>query len=180
MAENYIYNVNKHYKDIIVDCISKMNAMKVPISKSITFKETTGFSRYGFCKKTLNRDTHYAIAINKWFVEDSAIQATVMHELLHTVFGCYNHGKKFHLWAEAIYRESGILITVTGNHKLEDSAYKNKGIRRNVFKEEDFNPQTMVMMFCPKCNNTFAIKKTAFRRGARWICRKCRVQLLYR
>ena len=177
--DNYVYKVNTHYKELIKDCIEKCKAIDIPISTSITFRENTGYSRYGYCKKTAYRDSDYVIAINKWFVYDEAIIATIMHELIHSCRGCYNHGEKFHLYAMKIRAHYGIKVTVVGNHKLKDEAYKNKGIRRNVFKPSDFDKATMVMMYCPKCNNTFAIKKSSFRIGARWMCKKCREKLLY-
>ena len=176
---NYIYRVNPHYKSLIKECINELNVLNVPISKSISFKENTGFSRFGFCKKTPNRDTDYAIAINKWFEDDKAIKETIMHELIHTVYGCYNHGKKFKTYAGIINKDCKLNIMVIGNYKLNEKAYKNKGTKRNVFREEDYNPQTMVMMYCPKCRNTFAIKKSAFKFGSRWICRRCKERLLY-
>ena len=95
--ENYIFRVTPHYKKLILDCIEKLDALNVPISKSITFKMNTGFSRFGFCKRTPNRETKFAIAINKWFEDDIAIVETIMHELVHTIDGCYNHGNKFRI-----------------------------------------------------------------------------------
>ena len=174
----YIYKVNAHYKELIQDCILKLNAINIPISNSILFKENTGYSRYGYCKRIKNRETDFVIAINKWFVDDVDIISTIMHELVHTIDGCYNHGNLFHKYLKEINSKYNIKISVIGNHKLQDRAYKNKGIRRNVFKVEDYNPETMVIMYCPKCNNTFAIKRSSFRIGARWVCKKCRVALL--
>ena len=176
---NYIFKVRPHYQDLIEECIDDLNALNIPISKSILFKENTGFSRFGYCKKTPSGETDFVVAINKWFEEDKPIKETIMHELIHTVYGCYNHGKKFHQYADVINAKYNLDIVVIGNYKLQERAYKNKGSKRNVFKEEDFNPQTMVMMYCPKCHNTFAIKKTAFKFGSRWVCKRCRKQLLY-
>ena len=175
----YIYKVNNHYKDLIKNCIEKLAAINIPISQSISFKENTGFSRYGFCKRTRNKDTDFTIAINKWFEKDEDIITTIMHELLHTIDGCYNHGKIFHNYANLIYKAYGVKVTVYGNHQLNEKAYKNKGIRRNVFKAEDFDNKTMYLMYCPKCKNTFAIKKSSFKFGSRWMCKKCHQKLLY-
>ena len=175
----YIYNYKGHYKTLTEECIEKLNAIHFPIAKSILFKQNTGYSKYGYCKKNRGKETVYTIAINKWLEDDIAIKETIMHELIHTIPGCYNHGRLFHDYAYEVYRVYGIKISVTGNHKLNEKAYKNKGIRRKVFRAEEFDKATMVMMYCPKCQNTFAIKKTAFKWGSRWVCKRCREKLLY-
>lgn len=175
----YIFKTNKHYTDLINQCILDLNALHIDISDSITFKTNTGFSRFGFCKKTPRGETKFVIAINKWFEEDLAIRETIMHELVHTVDGCYNHGKKFHDIAYLVSEEYNLNITVIGNYKLNEKAYKNKGTKRKVFEVENFDPKTMVMMYCPECKRQFAIKKNAIKFNTRWVCKKCNKRLLY-
>ncbi len=175
----YIFKTKAHYTDLINECIVKLDALNVPISKDILFKTNTGFSRFGFCKKTPRGETAFVIAINKWFEDDLGLIETIMHELVHTVDGCYNHGAKFHKIAEMINQEYNLNITVVGHYKLNEKAYKNKGSKRKVFETQDFDPSIMVLMYCPKCQRRFAIRKTAIRFGSRWICKKCNKRLLY-
>ncbi len=175
----YIFKTNTRYTNLINECINELNALHIDISDSILFKTNTGFSRFGFCKKTPKGVTKYVIAINKWFIEDIAIKETIMHELVHTVDGCYNHGKKFHDLAYLISETYNSNISVIGNYKLDERAYKNKGSKRRVFEADNFDPKTMVMMYCPSCKRQFAIKKNAIKINMRWVCKKCNKRLLY-
>ena len=176
----YIFKTTKRYTKLIQECIDNLDALNVPISKDITFKTNTGFSRFGFCKKTPRGETQFVVSINKWFEDDLGLKETIMHELVHTIDGCYNHGQMFHKYAEIINQEYNLNITVIGNYKLNEKAYKNKGTKRKVFEPQDFDNETMVMMYCPGCNRQFAIRKTAFKFGSRWVCKKCNKKLLYK
>ena len=175
----YIFKTDYHYTFLIKQCIAKLNALNLPISNDILFKTNTGFSKYGFCKKTPKGETAFVIAINKWFEDDLGLEETIMHELVHTIDGCYNHGAKFHKYAEMINQEYNLNIAVIGNYKLNERAYKNKGSKRKVFETKDYNPKTMVLMYCPGCNRQFAIKNTAIKFNSRWVCKKCNKRLLY-
>ncbi|MCR4874289.1 MAG: hypothetical protein K5923_00935 [Clostridia bacterium] len=177
----YIFKTSKHYTGLINECINQMHALNIPISDSIEFKNNTGFSRFGFCKKTPYREgVSYVIAINKWFEDDIAIIETILHELVHTIPGCYNHGEKFRHYAEIINQECDLNISVVGNYKLNENAYKNKGSKRKVFDPKEYDQKSMVIMYCPRCLREFAIKKNAIRFNGRWVCRKCGRQLLYK
>ena len=176
----YSFKTSQHYKDKIYECIDKLNALGIPISNRIAFKTTTGFSKFGFCKRTPKDLLDFTIAINKWFEDDLALEETIMHELVHTVDGCYNHGAKFHDIADMINEAYNLNITVIGNYKLNEKAYKNKGSKRKVFEVKDFDENTMMIMYCPTCKQEFAIRKTAIKRGHRWVCKKCRKVLLFK
>ncbi len=175
----YIFKTNPHYTTLIKKWIYELDALNIPISKDILFKTNTGFSKYGFCKKTPRGDTNFVIAINKWFENDLDIEETIMHELAHTIDGCYNHGAKFKHYAEIINQEYNLNITVVGRYKLNEKAYKNKGSKRKVFEPKELDPKTMVLMYCPGCHRQFAIKKTAIKFNSRWVCKRCNKKLLY-
>ena len=128
----YIFKTKAHYTDLIKECIVKLDALNVPISKDILFKTNTGFSRFGFCKKTPRGETAFVIAINKWFEDDLGLIETIMHELVHTVDGCYNHGAKFHKIAEMINQEYNLNITVVGHYKLNEKAYKCAAVKKGT------------------------------------------------
>ena len=156
-----------------------INALHIPVSQNISFKTNTGFSRFGFCKRVKKED-NYVVAINKWFLDEKDLKETIMHELIHTVDGCYNHGKNFHKYADMIKSAYGLNVTVIGNYKLDERAYKNRNSKRKVFETNEFDPNKMILMYCPSCLREFAIKKDTVKFGSRWVCKKCRVKLLFK
>ena len=76
--------------------------------------------KYGKYKKN-------KIEISKWVMElnEDIIKNTVMHELIHCMPMCNNHGKEFKLYAEYINQKLGYNIKTTGNKK-EDYEKSNK------------------------------------------------------
>ena len=76
--------------------------------------------KYGKYKK-------HKIEISKWVMElnEDIIKNTVMHELIHCMPMCNNHGKEFKLYAEYINQKLGYNIKTTGNKK-EDYEKSNK------------------------------------------------------
>lgn len=84
--------------------------------KSFTIS-TRAKSRLGACKKTgLNS---FEISISKFILEDNVdtqvLKNTIMHELLHTVKGCFTHKGKWKLLSQIInetYPEYNIKRTI--------------------------------------------------------------------
>ena len=68
--------------------------------------------RWGLCTKLANGT--FSIEISDQLLQDnvekSALADTVMHEILHTVDGCMNHGKKWKECAETINKIYGMNI----------------------------------------------------------------------
>ena len=95
-------------------------------------------SRWGLCRKLANGT--FSIEISDQLLQDnvekSALADTVMHEILHTVDGCMNHGKKWKECAETINKIYGM------NIKRCTSA-EEKRIEIN----NDYN----YIIQCPKC-----------------------------
>lgn len=50
-------------------------------------------------------------------MEEKIIQMTIVHELLHTCEGCFNHGAKWKYYAEVMNNKYGYQITRIYSHK---------------------------------------------------------------
>ena len=96
-------------------------------------------NRWGNCR--FKKETHsYEIQLSDRLLQDGvaddgAVQ-TMLHELLHTVDGCLNHGAKWKSLAEKVYKNYGIVIKRT-NSADEKGVPDNKPMEaKYVFKCE--------------------------------------------
>lgn len=145
------------------------NELKIPISKNIIKEigEINGINTRGFCKQI---GDDYKISVSKFSDEFSEhIQTgTFIHELLHTINGCMNHGSLWQLYANKVSTRTKYKIkttwdkeelTVEQNHKLykyilkctfcgEETYYSNncKSLR---------NPE---QLRCYKCKNKTIVR----------------------
>lgn len=81
----------------------------------ILYGSITGFvvdtrpkRRYGQCRK---RGLTFEIGISKFMLDDSipdkALENTIIHEVLHTIDGCQNHGSKWKHYAGIVKEHLG-------------------------------------------------------------------------
>ena len=73
---------------------------------------------WGLCRK-INRygEKWFAIELNQYLFEGSkeAVMNTLLHELLHTCYHCFNHGKTWQKYAQKINTMYGFHIKRTEN-----------------------------------------------------------------
>lgn len=106
-------------------------------------------SRWGKCSYNRLTDT-YSIEISDRLVannvDDMALANTLAHEMLHTVYGCMNHGKEWKRLADIMNSEYGYNIQ-------RATSAEEKGIAReeNTRKEETYH----YIIHCEKCNATW-------------------------
>lgn len=108
------------------------------------YYENIGNKRYiKFAK--FNKHT---IEISKWvmLLEEKIIKNTIIHELIHCLPYCNNHGEEFKRYANYINKKLGYDISRVGNKK-EDYEKSNMKYTENVnFKYK---------IVCEKCKQTF-------------------------
>lgn len=147
---------------------------------------TRSTKRYGCCKQE-NPDKNYKIVqkrghrkiikyekfqnhyieISSWVMQldESIIKNTIMHELIHCIPFCNNHGKEFKKHAQYINQKLGYQITTKGNKEQDYQAsgieyvgtnhYKYKIICQNcnqVIYRKRFNANLIKKYRCGKCN----------------------------
>ena len=106
------------------------------------------------------------IEISSWVMQlnENIIKNTIMHELIHCIPFCNNHGKEFKKYASYINQKLGYNITTKGNAKSdyeesnlqyeEDNNYKYKIICQNcgqIIYRKRFNQNLIKKYRCGKC-----------------------------
>lgn len=94
-------------KDLIFfanQCINELEAIDVPINNVVEWTvNTRAKGRWGQCRR---KNGKYSINISSRLLEDDvtekALKDTIVHELLHTIDGCMNHGTKWLMYAELV------------------------------------------------------------------------------
>ena len=91
------------------------------------------------------------------------IETILIHELLHTCNGCFNHGKKWKLYSERVSEELGYKITRTQN-------YESLGLEKPKEKEE-----IKYIVKCSGCGAVFPRKRMCqlVKMPHKYKCGKC-------
>jgi len=107
------------------------------------------------------------IEISKWVMQldNKIIKNTIIHELIHCIPFCNNHGKEFKKYARYINQKLGYDIKRAGNPKVDfeksnipysekEEEYKYKIICKNCGQEiyrKRFNKKLITRYRCGKC-----------------------------
>ena len=163
--------INMKNKDVVGDIDIKIS--------------TRSTKRYGCCKQE-NPDKQYKIIkkigrrkivkyekfkthhieISKWVLDlnDEIIKNTIIHELIHCIPFCNNHGEEFKKYANYINEKLGYNIKARGNKK-ED--YE----KSNLVYEEDVSYKYKII--CEGCGQTIYRKRLNDKLLKRYRCGKC-------
>lgn len=105
---------------------------------------TRAKARWGYCVKVSKGlfDIQIAAALLQDDVDDQAVKDTIVHELLHTISGCFKHTGKWKQYANTINR-------LLPQYKIKrGSSYEEKGL-------EDLRPkpQCRYILKCLRCGS---------------------------
>ena len=175
-------------KKIGIDILNEKQYGKIEISIA-----KRNNKRYGCCKQEdpdknykiitkigrrrvvkYERFNKHHIEISKWVMEleDSIIKNTIMHELIHCIPYCNNHGTEFKKYAKLVNNSYGYDVSRVGNKKkdfeksnieyIEPKNYNYKIICKNC--KQEFYRQRLSRNFikkyrCIKCRGTFEVIK---------------------
>lgn len=106
------------------------------------------------------------IEISPWVLEldEKIIKNTIIHEVIHCLPNCNNHGKEFQKYARYINEKFGYNISRVGNKK-ED--YEKSNIEYN--EKEKYN----YYIKCTKCGQSFFRKRIDKHFVQKYRCGKC-------
>ncbi len=112
----------------------------------------------------------HKIEISLWVMQldESIIKNTIMHELIHCIPNCNNHGKEFKRYANYINTQLGYNIKTTGNKK--DDYQKS-----NLEYHEEVNFKYKIQ--CKACGQTFFRKRINKNFTRKYRCGKCNGKL---
>lgn len=154
---------NKYYQ-FLCDCRLEMperDQLEIAVN-------TRAHSFYGITRRVKGRPGYFRIEINKDLLDDrnpdTPLVETIIHELLHTVPGCFNHGEKWQGIVDIINQHTGLHISRT-------STIEGKGL-------VVFNPPNRAPLYrvtCPACGCSIEYRRAAkvVLNPERFVCGRC-------
>ena len=178
-------NKQEVLNELFNECIKELEAI------GITFKDNEiniiiskrNNKRYGCCRPEIPDENYkkvfrkgfkfiikyenykkYTIEISPWVIElnDDIIKNTIIHELIHCMPKCTNHGEEFKRYAKLINEKLGYNITRAGNKK-ED--YEKSNIEYNEIENYKYRIK------CKNCGQIFYRKRLNKNFTKKYRCR---------
>lgn len=172
------------------ECIKELTTININLNEEDIGKIDISFSkrktkRYGCCKQEepdkstayrKNRIIHYRkynkhhIEISKWLMDlnDDIIKNTIIHEIIHCLPDCNNHGKEFKKYCRLINEKLGYNISRLGNKK-ED--YEKSNLEFN----ENFKFKYIIT--CESCGLIYYRQRMGNNFTKKYRCGKCKGKL---
>lgn len=151
------------------ECMAELNSIGIKYGKITEFTiNTRAKKRWGQCKRI---PEGYSININVALLDErndiKGLKNTIIHEILHTCEGCFNHGADWKMLADKVKNKLGYDI------KRTDCA-DDKGIL-----EETIGIIANHKVVCTKCNNVFTRTRASklITHTEYYRCGKCRGKL---
>lgn len=94
----------RNLKQVAKTCMQELNNLGIEYGYVVRWEVNTRVKkRWGLCSKVRGG---FAIQVNKRLLDDDAdlngLKSTIIHELLHTCKGCWNHGAEFKRLAKIV------------------------------------------------------------------------------
>lgn len=149
--------------------ILELKEIGIPVSKNIekVSINTRAKSRFGACKVRKNTlgERNYTIEISSEILscEIKDISSIIIHELLHTCKGCFNHGKKWKIYSALVKEKLGYNISRT-------QSYESLGLNKPDEKEG-----IKYVVKCSGCGAEFPRKRLCnlVKNPHNYRCSKC-------
>lgn len=109
----------KYIDGLLALAVAQARAVKIPVSREIephVRLNRRARTRFGCC---VRRDGRYAIELSAQLAEqggEGAILQVLAHEVLHTCYGCSNHGQRWRGYAQRMNDAYGYHIRRTDNY----------------------------------------------------------------
>ena len=116
------------YSSILKKCMSDCKRWKIPISKNIK-KEVSFIKRsdcYALCERLRSgifRISFTTAGFEEYGISETAIYNLFMHELCHTIEGCFNHLKEWKFWVKKLNGHGCKINPYPFGHKKEYEGY---------------------------------------------------------
>lgn len=173
------------------ECVSELKTIGIDVTEpfvgSIDIKiASRNNKRYGcckqektdknFCKKVrkgrrivmeCDKFNKHHIEISKWVMElnEDIIKNTIIHELIHCMPYCNNHGEHFKKYAKIINEKLGYNISRLGNKELDYKA-------SNLDYEEN-KPKYRYEIICTGCGQKVLRQRVNKNFATKYRCGKC-------
>lgn len=105
----------RNLNEIIIECLNIVTSLSIPVEVNTPVKYNGRIrNKWGYCRR--KKDGTFEISIAKILGEEEipkkTLMAIILHEMLHTCPGCFNHGKQWKAYAKQIKDNFGIQIQV--------------------------------------------------------------------
>ncbi len=162
-VEEKILNYVEKAFHILDECNIKYSDRIVSITINNRLRSSWGLCR----KKNINNEKVFVIELNQYLLEgsDNAVMNTLLHELLHTCYNSFNHGKTWLRYAVKINAKYGYNIKRTENCEANE-----------------VEPQKLFKYFvkCKKCGNLIGKTRLCkvITNPEQYRCAKCKGSLM--
>lgn len=153
-----------------IECMDELDSIGIPYGKVLDFSvNTRAKKRWGQCKKVFGG---FTININVLLLDEqndvNGLKSTIIHELLHTCDGCFNHGEQWKRYAAKVYRELGYDIQRT-----------NSAEEKGVITEPETERTPKYQIVCNSCGHIWERYKMckAIKRIENFRCGYCNGRL---
>lgn len=124
-------------EQLLEKCRELLQSEKIPVCEGIIgLKINDGIrSRFGSCRKVqgvkkMNPEFEIEISGRMMNADDRAIETVLLHELIHTCYGCMNHGKRWKQYAGKLNQKYGYEIKPSSRY--EAFGLKDPGSREEI------------------------------------------------
>ena len=136
-------NLNEYVKK----CMGILDDLSIPYGNVVKFKQNSRAKRWGLCKRVAGG---FEIQINSCFLDErndeKGLMNTILHELIHTCDGCFNHGAKWQAYGEKVQNAYGYRISRT-------STAEEKGLSADAISQR--LKRAKYTITCSKCGTVF-------------------------
>lgn len=138
--------IDKRFQRLLEECKNELDYLDIKYY-NIQYVEvnTRAKNRWGQCRKD-NRNNTFSINLSNELLKttDKDIKDTLIHELLHTVDGCLNHGDMWKKYADKVNRAFGYNIK-------RRTSNEDKGLKTVLKTASDYKYNVV----CPNCGKTY-------------------------
>lgn len=141
------------FNELVVECKQMLEDIKIIIPQNITFNTNSRYTRrLGNCRRFIATNnfeisiaTHVVIGDD---VDYTTTKNTLLHEMLHTLDGCFNHGKTWKYYASLVKKNYGFDISRTGEITKKHQDVLNMG-------------KVIKTLKCESCGKEFSFPETS-------------------
>lgn len=144
-------NKQMYLNTIAEECRKNLENIGITTGKIVGYEVNTRAKRRWGQTKNFYGGAYFTININTALLDgehEDGLKSTLYHELLHTVEGCFNHGKKWDKLGDLVKAKYGYEINRT------DSA-ENKG-----FSEGEYKLKAKYTLKCAGCGKTIGFQRS--------------------
>ena len=89
------------------EAIREVSSLNFPLGKVSSFTVSNTQGSWGDCSRTrdIKGEPFYKIRVSSMLLKagsDTDVKGTIIHELIHTINGCFDHGSGFKMYAEKV------------------------------------------------------------------------------